>query len=273
MENKLYLNPDEIRKNLYPGDYAGCLSDYAGTSCYIDDAIGDIADCNTSIYYSDIIKYIADHVDDVNDAINEFGWDCCGGDLYKAGQMAEYETIRGDIEDRLDDGLKVMALDYIQGRTCTRCGLHYSAIPAALWGAVEECIDNQPDRLDEITDVVDDWDNAHRFEVWEDNGGTVTLIIYGRASKPKYLHCYNGEIAGQCMCDLKEYLLGNYPVKDWDGNELDELVERAGSLDALMAEYAESPGQITQIAGPGWIDWGRMGAAGKAEFGVKEAGE
>ena len=112
---------------------------------------------------------------------------------------------------------------------------------------------------------------SKRFEVWEDNGGTVTLIIYGRASKPKYLHCYNGEIAGQCMCDLKEYLLGDCPVKDWDGNQLDELVEQTGSLDALMAEYAESPGQITQIAGPGWIDWGRMGGAARAEFGTEEA--
>lgn len=107
------------------------------------------------------------------------------------------------------------------------------------------------------------------FGVWEDNGGTVTLIIYGRASRPKYLHCYNGEISGQCYADLREYLLGDYPVEDWDGNELDELVERAGSLDALMAEYTEGPG-ITQIAGPGWIKWDRMGGAAQTEFGVGE---
>lgn len=110
---------------------------------------------------------------------------------------------------------------------------------------------------------------SQRFEVWEDNGGTVTLIIYGRASKPKYLHCYNGEINGQCYTDLREYLLGDYPVEDWDGNQLDELVEAAGSLDALMEEYTEGPG-ITQIAGPGWIDWDRMGGAAQTEFGTEE---
>lgn len=110
---------------------------------------------------------------------------------------------------------------------------------------------------------------SQRFEVWEDNGGTVTLIIYGRASRPKYLHCYNGEINGQCYADLREYLLGDYPVEDWDGNDLAELVERAGSLDALMAEYTEGPG-ITQIAGPGWIEWERMGGAAQTEFGTEE---
>lgn len=110
---------------------------------------------------------------------------------------------------------------------------------------------------------------SQRFEVWEDNGGTVTLIIYGRASKPKYMHCYCGEIVGQCYADLLEYLLGEYPVEDWDGNQLDELVEYAGSLDALMEEYTEEPG-ITQIAGPGWIKWDRMGGAAQTEFGIEE---
>lgn len=116
--------------------------------------------------------------------------------------------------------------------------------------------------------ILSDAKKSMRFEVWEDNGGTVTLIIYGRASKPKYLRRYNGEGAGQCASDIKEYLLGNYPLDCWDGNELDELAERAGSLDALMAEYTERPGEIAQIAGPGWIDWGHMGAAARAEFGV-----
>lgn len=211
MGNKLYLTPDEIRETLYPGDYARYLSDYAGSSSYICDAISEIADGQTSIYYYDIIKYIADHTDEVNDTINEFGWDGCGSDLYKAGQMAEYTAIQADIEENLEDGLKIMALDYITGRTCTRCGLHYSAIPAALWEAVEECIGVQPDRLDEITDTAD----------------------------------------------------------DWDGNELDELLQYSGSLEDLMSEYAEGEG-ITQIAGPGWIAWDLMGAAGKAEFGAKE---
>lgn len=269
MENKMYLSPDEIRKNLYPGDYAGDLSDYAGSSAYICDVIAEIADNNTSIYYHDIANYICEHIDDVTDAINEFGWDGCGSDLYKAGQTAEYETIRRDVEKNLEDGLKIMALDYIQGRTCTRCGLHYSAIPAALWEAVEECIDNQPDRLDEITDTIDDWDNAHRFEVWEDNGGIVTLIVYDDDNRPEYMHCYNGEIPGQLAQDLRAYFSGDCPADDWDGNELDELVERAGSLDALMAEYTEQPGRITQIAGPGRIEWERMGGAAQTEFGAE----
>ena len=265
MGNKLYLTPDEIRETLYPGDYARYLSDYAGSSSYICDAISGIADGQTSIYYYDIIKYIADHTDEVNDTINEFGWDGCGSDLYKAGQMAEYTAIQADIEENLEDGLKIMALDYITGRTCTRCGLRYSAIPAALWEAVEECVSNSPDRIDEITDVIDDWDNAHRFEVWADNAGGLTLILHDDGT-PVYIHYYYADPEGTLESDLRVYFSGLFPVEDWDGNELDELVERAGSLDALMAEYTERPGQITQIAGPGWIDLDRMGGAARAEF-------
>lgn len=193
---KLYLTPDEILKSLDLGDYAGELADYAGSSSYVCDAIAEIADRNTSIDYGDIISYIADHVEEVSDTINEFGWDGCGGDLYKAGQLAEYNAIYNDVDCHLDGGLKIMALDYITGRTCDHSGLHYSAIPAALCEAVEECIGNSPDRIDEITDVIDDWDNAHQFAVYEDNARTVTVITFDEDETPDYIRPDGSEAPG-----------------------------------------------------------------------------
>lgn len=65
------------------------LYDYESAH-YIQDSISEWADNNTSIYYCDIEKFMAENIDMVNRAIDEFGWDGCGSDLHRAGQMAEF---------------------------------------------------------------------------------------------------------------------------------------------------------------------------------------
>ena len=85
----------------------------ATKSGYICDLISKFADNNTSIYYSEIANFIRNNLDEVTDAINEFGWDGCGGDLYKAGQMAEYMAIEKEIYNELEDVIKWIALDFI----------------------------------------------------------------------------------------------------------------------------------------------------------------
>lgn len=102
---------DTIRDNLNCGEYGGELVDYMPSGNYVCDAVSEIADGNTSIYYYDIEKFISDHVDDVNDAINEFGWP---GDLYKAGQLAEYQVIEQDIYENLADALTLCIVDYME---------------------------------------------------------------------------------------------------------------------------------------------------------------
>ena len=106
------LNLNELKTNLFTGDYGTELLNYNNTS-YICDAISEIADSNTSIYYYDIKQFMMDNFDAVEDAINEFGWDGCGSDLYKAGQMAEYITIERDLYNNLDDIIKYLAYDYL----------------------------------------------------------------------------------------------------------------------------------------------------------------
>ena len=78
------------------------LIDYKNAdSMYLCDAISEFANERVSIYYSDIMNFIKDNVDAVNDAIKEFGWDGCGGDLHKAGQTAEFMKNENDIYDDL----------------------------------------------------------------------------------------------------------------------------------------------------------------------------
>ena len=80
-----------------------CAYDNYNYDSRIDDAITECADRNVSTYYSDIIKYITDHVEEVNETIKEFGWDGCGEDLYKAGQMAEYRTNESELCEDLEE--------------------------------------------------------------------------------------------------------------------------------------------------------------------------
>lgn len=135
------LKVSEIKRNNLDS-FIDCLNDY--DSGYICDIISEIADSNTSIYYSDIIEFISNNVEEVNDTIEKFGWDGCGSDLYEAGQMEEYSKNEDDMYNELEEGLFNVALSHIQ----------YTM-------EVEEISDDQ---LDEIEGLCSDTDSNDRLE-------------------------------------------------------------------------------------------------------------
>lgn len=146
--------------------YAAELSGYRDSSAYICDAVAEIADGATSIYYSDIAKFIAENVEAVNDAIQEFGWDGCGSDLYKAGQIAECQIIEQEIYEKLIEGLLVCAYDFLH------YDLKIDAIPEELDDAIFEwCKDAESnDRMDDIPDKIREWLEEHEGEcVYREN--------------------------------------------------------------------------------------------------------
>ena len=128
-------------------DFSRNLCDYSG-HYYICDAITDIADNNTSICYSDIIKYISENVEKVNDAIEEMGWDGCGSDLYKAGQTAEFLDIERQIYDELDESMLNYCYNYI---------LYELKINEIT-----------PEQKDEIENLCCNVDNNETFDYFED---------------------------------------------------------------------------------------------------------
>lgn len=134
------LNVRELMEELETGEYGEELVNYSG-STYICDAISEIADNNTSISYSDIINFISENVEAVNDAIEEFGWDGCGSDLYKAGQMAEYCTIQNEIYVCLDDSMKYYALSYYENLDIHNWKIDTSEISEDLWEEIENYCD------------------------------------------------------------------------------------------------------------------------------------
>lgn len=106
------LNPTPLKSLLdIVQDFINEFS--ASDDDYICDAFQGYADNRTSIYYSDIIKFISENVEAVNDAIAEFGWDGCGSDLYKAGQMAEYLQLEQMLNNDIEDIKKHLAINYI----------------------------------------------------------------------------------------------------------------------------------------------------------------
>lgn len=154
------VNLIEVIKNARnASDYADRIADYTGSSSYICDIFSEIAYNETSIYYSDIIKFIADNVEAVNDAIQEFGWDGCGADLYKAGQRAEYLTIERDLYNHEDEVKQLYAANYIRRESGEE-------IPAETWSAVLDALDNigTGDRLNDIDDAINEIFNSEREE-------------------------------------------------------------------------------------------------------------
>lgn len=151
------LKVSEIERNNLDS-FIDCLNDY--DNGYICDIISEIADSHTSIYYSDIIEFISNNVEEVNDAIEEYGWDGCGSDLYKAGQAAEYRKNEHDMYNELEEGLFNVALSYIQ----------YTM-------EVEEMSDEQ---LEEIEDLCADTDSNDRLD---DFLGEIENIVNGEEAE------------------------------------------------------------------------------------------
>ena len=146
------------------GDYGEFMNDYRTSDNYFCDVVSEIADANTSIYYSDIIAFISENVEAVNDAIKEFGWDGCGSDLYKAGQMAEYLQIENDLLSRLEDCCLLLACDYL------RYDLDTDEIPEELAECVKEWAAeaDHNDRISDFLGRIDSW-----FEEREQHPGHV----------------------------------------------------------------------------------------------------
>lgn len=142
-------NLKALRNNLNLGDYGeDFIMDYSESN-YYSDAISEFADSNTSIYYSDIMKFISEHPYDVDDAIKEFGWDGCGGELYKAGQMAEYRLIQNNIYECYEDILLAITYDYL-------INIGHEEIDDSILEDIESQIDSNIDRYDVIVDICND---------------------------------------------------------------------------------------------------------------------
>lgn len=147
---------EEMRNGLRTGDYGDCLTDYRDSSSYICDAIMEIADNHTSIYYHDILEFIKKNPESLADVVAEGLYEVRAGreyDLFKHGQAAEYMVIERDIYDHLRDSIMVATLDFIQ------YDLEMVEIPDELAELVEEWVDDADnnDRMWDIPNSIREW--------------------------------------------------------------------------------------------------------------------
>lgn len=151
---------------------ANFCQDYdAGSTSYFCDAFSECADDYTSIYYYDIMEFIKENPDEVNAAIDEFGWDGCGRDIYKAGQAAEYNTIQRELYNYFDEIKAKLTCDMLDadedsddGETAQAWRKLSDDKQAELLDAfitAIEAIDHN-DRLDAIADAFADYQEAIR---------------------------------------------------------------------------------------------------------------
>jgi hypothetical protein len=139
-------------------DGADFVAEYsASDSAYICDAFSEFADGRTSIYNSDIKKFMCENPDAVEDALNEFGFDGCGNDFYKLGQTAEYLQIERALYNDMVGIIQALAREYLENVILEQ---DYNGDKLA--DALEELADaleniDNNNRLDDIADAVNDF--------------------------------------------------------------------------------------------------------------------
>ena len=149
------VSVDSLRANLKTGEYGEFLNDYRDSTTGVADAIAEIADSHTSIYYSDILSFISDHPDSLAEVIEQGLYDPTHNyNLYEHGQAAEFMLIERDLFEHVEDSLILVALEFIQRDLGT------DEIPEDLaeklpeWAeeAALDSMDYMPDRIREYID-------------------------------------------------------------------------------------------------------------------------
>lgn len=101
-----------------------------------------------------------------------------------------------------------------------------------------------------------------KYEVIEDNGGGLHLVVFGADGKVEYLHSdYEYGTSGSLLNDLQALKDGDNPVLDWEGNEENpqQAYDCMTSFEYGWEVVADNEGIYTE----------KMGCAACMEFGIK----
>lgn len=99
---------EQLQEGLDIGDYGGQITEYGGD---ISDAIMEVADSNVDLYYHDLLKWLTDNYEWIEEADAQGLLEGCKGDLIKMTQMAQYVCFSQDMYDHQEDIAKYAALE------------------------------------------------------------------------------------------------------------------------------------------------------------------
>lgn len=99
---------EDLQATLDLGDWGDQITDYTGN---ISDAFTEVADSNIDIYHHDLLKWLPDNYEWLEE-VDAYGLlEGCEGDLMKMTQMAQYECFRQDMYDHQTDIAKYATLE------------------------------------------------------------------------------------------------------------------------------------------------------------------
>lgn len=106
---KNLLKIEDLRKELYTGDFGDCICDY--DNGYICDIITEIADNHVDMYRSDLLDWARVNYDYIDEANEELGRP---DDFFGEIRQGQFLYNEHDLYDNLEDSLKLFAYVYIQ---------------------------------------------------------------------------------------------------------------------------------------------------------------
>ena len=143
------------------GRYGSRITEY--NRGHISDIYMEIADLNTSIYYSDMKRYLVDNLDYLNDWISKNGYP---GDLYAAASRAEYDSIYMELLENSDDILLYWAYTYMRDTYIEELGKIEELGDTYIWdnlnlnvaelGSIKDQVD------DLVMDLLERWDEEEQ---------------------------------------------------------------------------------------------------------------
>lgn len=138
-----FVSIESLQADLDLGDYGDQLTEYEGD---ISDAIGECADGNIDIYYYDLLKWLPDNYEWIEEADKQGLLEGCEGDIMQMTQRGQYECFTQDMYDHQEDICKNYVLESLKD-----AGIY--AVSQELADALGTEIDYaNADRFDELVD-------------------------------------------------------------------------------------------------------------------------
>lgn len=103
-----FTSIEDLQASLNLGEYGDRITDYTGN---IGDAFSEIADGAVDLYTHDLLKWLPDNYEWLEEADFQGLLEGCKGDLIKMTQMAQYECFTQDMYSHQEDIAKYAALE------------------------------------------------------------------------------------------------------------------------------------------------------------------
>lgn len=109
-----FVTIESLQAGLDLGDYGDQLVEYADSVEYISDAISEVADANVDFTYHDLLQWMPDNYEWIEEAYSQGLLESTKGDIFKMIQAGQYECFTQNLYDHQEDIAKYAALESLK---------------------------------------------------------------------------------------------------------------------------------------------------------------